>query len=184
VRYFSEARLSQARTKPLQISGLDASPSLFFVARDEAAQWEGLKFTGLQFGPIYGHRGTAEFGDARLLVPTNVMPEMVPGRNTLVSICDGNESRHTVGFSVYEKSAIESAADFNFTREPTRSYGYANILVSRRFFEFYRQRGLTGWRMRPVLESGTEAHIQFQSTLNAFLSDWSTGHPRNRLVGP
>ena len=184
VRYFSQVRLSKPTCKSRHISALDAPVPVFLIDSNEAAIWTDKCFTGLDFGPAYGHRGKKADDKARLIVPRHIMPPMEKGSNIVINRLNQMEYFHLIGFSIYNRSAIQSAQDFNFSREPTCDYGFSRILISRRFRDFYEQRGLTGWVLRPVLETGSTHYQDFQKTLKAFLADWATGHPKNRLVGP
>ncbi len=188
VRYFSEVRLTRPQVRPMQISSLDAVVPVNFINHDEARVWSSQKFSGLEFGRVCGHREQKIHEDASLIVPTNVMSSMVRGQNVFMEsfVHHGIMNTHPliVGFLTYEEDDILQARDFNFTREPICNYGYSQVLVSRKFVDFYRKRGLTGWVFRPILVSGSVLHREFAEMFNKFMVDWRTGHPDNRFSGP
>lgn len=187
VRYFPEIKLSNPRVKPKHISSLEAPWPAYFIGDEEAKAWRGQSYSGLKFGPVYPHRGQHPHQGVSLIVPEYIMGPMTQGRNVIEQKFVYGNTKYThpvaLGFMVYTSEQISAAKDFNFTCEPVCTYGYPRILVSRRFVDFYRERGVMGWKLRPVLETGSIYHREFVETLDRFMADWNTGHSDNRIDG-
>jgi hypothetical protein len=187
VRYFPEVSLTKSHVKARQISSLDAQVPVYLVTKQEAAIWTSKNFSGLRFGSVLRHIGTTNHDEAALIVPQSVMGSVVKGENTInEDPTTGNTAYHqlSLGFLVYGREAIADATDFNLTREPICSYGYPQVVVSRRFVEWYVTRELKGWKFRPILEEGNKWHREFADSFSSFMRDWQTGHRENRFSGP
>lgn len=185
VRYFPEVKLTNAKVRDKRISSLDAPEPIYFIQEEEAKAWCEENFSGLGLGPVYRHRGRQVHSGVSLIVPNNVMGPMVMGNNVIAQNFVHQNLRYefslVTGFLVYSHEEIEKSKDFNFTCEPVCTYGYPKMLVSRKFVDFYRKRGLSGWVFRPVLEFGGPFHQEFVETFERFMVDWRTGHSENRI---
>lgn len=188
VRHFREISLTRAHVKPGQISSLDAELPVYLVAREEAAAWKLEGLSGLAFGPVHRHTGMKDHDGAALVVPESVLGPITIGPNTIHESFTANDlvGHHqlSLGFLIYGSQAISEACDLNLTREPICSYGYPQVVVSRRFVDFYVRRKLRGWKFRPILEEGSKWHREFGNLFSAFIFDWKSGSLENRFSGP